>query len=53
MLTLFHLRRIAALNREVDGPTANELNKIFLEVIIAPSYTKEALEILTKKNIRL
>lgn len=45
---------IVALNREVDGPTANELNKIFLEVIIAPSYTKEALEILTKKkNIRL
>ena len=45
---------IVALNREVDADTASELAKIFLEIIIAPSYTKEALEILTvKKNIRL
>ena len=45
---------IVALNREVDAPTASEMSKIFLEVIIAPDYTGEALEILTaKKNIRL
>lgn len=45
---------IVALNREVDEATATELAKIFLEIIIAPSFSKEALEILTKKkNIRL
>lgn len=45
---------IVALNREVDVATAEELAKIFLEIIVAPSFSKEALEILTKKkNIRL
>lgn len=45
---------IVALNREVDAKTAEELAKIFLEIIIAPSFAKEALDILTKKkNIRL
>lgn len=45
---------IVALNREVDADTAKELEKIFLEIILAPSFSKEALEILTKKkNIRL
>jgi len=45
---------IVALNREVDAETATELAKIFLEIIIAPSFSKEALDILTiKKNIRL
>lgn len=45
---------IIALNREVDAPTAEKLSDIFLEIIIAPSFTEEALEILTKKkNIRL
>lgn len=45
---------IVALNREVDLDTANELSKIFLEIIIAPSYSQEALDVLTKKkNIRL
>ncbi len=45
---------IIALNRPCDKPTAEELSKIFLEIIIAPSFTEEALEILTrKKNIRL
>lgn len=45
---------IIAANREIDGKTAEEINKIFIEIIIAPSYTKEALEILTqKKNIRI
>jgi len=45
---------IVALNREVDAATAEEMSKIFLEVIMAPAFTKEALEILEgKKNIRL
>ena len=45
---------IVALNREVDAKTAEKLHEIFLEIIIAPSFTKEALEVLTsKKNIRL
>ena len=45
---------IVAANREIDGETAAEMAKVFLEVIIAPSYTPEALDILTKKkNIRV
>ncbi len=45
---------IVALNRECDAETAEELAKIFLEIIIAPSFSDEALQILTqKKNIRL
>jgi phosphoribosylaminoimidazolecarboxamide formyltransferase/IMP cyclohydrolase len=45
---------IVAANREIDEKTAEEIKKIFLEIVIAPSYTKEALEILTqKKNIRI
>ncbi|AIE58808.1 bifunctional phosphoribosylaminoimidazolecarboxamide formyltransferase/IMP cyclohydrolase [Bacillus methanolicus] len=45
---------IIALNREVDAETAKKLHEIFLEIIIAPSFSTEALEILTsKKNLRL
>ena len=45
---------IIALNREVDHSTAEKMHEIFLEIIIAPSFTKEAIDILTsKKNIRL
>ena len=45
---------IVALNREVDSKTAEELKKIFLEIVIAPSFTDEALEILkSKKNLRV
>jgi len=45
---------IIAANREIDAQTAEEINKIFVEILIAPSFTPEALEILTqKKNIRL
>ena len=45
---------IIALNREVDAATAEKLSGIFLEIVIAPSFTEEAVEILTKKkNIRL
>lgn len=45
---------IVVSNREIDEKTAEEMSKIFLEVVLAPSFTKEALDILTKKpNIRL
>ena len=45
---------IIAFNKEVDGATATELNKIFLEIVIAPSFTEEALEVFkVKKNVRI
>ncbi|MGI8314606.1 bifunctional phosphoribosylaminoimidazolecarboxamide formyltransferase/IMP cyclohydrolase [Halobacillus mangrovi] len=45
---------IVALNREVDADTAAKLKEIFLEIIIAPSFSQEALDLLTKKkNLRL
>ncbi len=45
---------IVALNREVDEKTAREMDGIFLEVIIAPAYTEEALDIFgKKKNLRV
>ena len=45
---------IIVLNREVDKACAEKMSQIFLEVIAAPSFSKEALEILEgKKNIRL
>lgn len=46
---------IVVLNREVDAQTAQKMHGVFLEIIIAPSYSSEALAILTtkKKNLRL
>lgn len=45
---------IIAFNAEVNATTAEELNKIFLEIVIAPSFTKEALEVFkVKKNLRI
>ncbi|MBQ4504092.1 MAG: bifunctional phosphoribosylaminoimidazolecarboxamide formyltransferase/IMP cyclohydrolase, partial [Firmicutes bacterium] len=45
---------IVAANRPIDAETAAEINKIFIEIVIAPDFTEEALAILTqKKNIRL
>jgi len=45
---------IVSFNRSVDGKVAEELAKTFLEVIIAPGFDKNALDILTtKKNVRL
>lgn len=45
---------IIGVNREVDAEVAKKINEIFIEIIMAPSYTEEALEILTsKKNIRI
>ncbi|PCH95046.1 MAG: bifunctional phosphoribosylaminoimidazolecarboxamide formyltransferase/IMP cyclohydrolase PurH [Bacteroidetes bacterium] len=45
---------ILITNVEVDGETAEEIGKIFFEVIIAPSYSDEALDVLkSKKNRRI
>jgi phosphoribosylaminoimidazolecarboxamide formyltransferase/IMP cyclohydrolase len=45
---------VVALNRSVDGKTAQELNTTFIEVVLAPDFSPEALEILKqKKNLRL
>lgn len=45
---------VVAFNEVVDADTAKEMVNIFLEVIIAPSFSKDALEILSKKpNVRL
>ncbi|MBL7998361.1 MAG: bifunctional phosphoribosylaminoimidazolecarboxamide formyltransferase/IMP cyclohydrolase [Candidatus Kapabacteria bacterium] len=43
---------IVALNREVDYDTANTIHAVFTEVIIAPSFTDDALALLTKKKDR-
>ena len=45
---------IVAFNKKVDSETANLLSNIFLECVVAPSFNRDALEILkTKKNLRL
>ena len=45
---------IVATNEVIDIEVAKELHKLFLEIVIAPGFTDEALEILmAKKNIRL
>ncbi|MFV0424262.1 MAG: bifunctional phosphoribosylaminoimidazolecarboxamide formyltransferase/IMP cyclohydrolase [Bacilli bacterium] len=45
---------IVAFNDQVDESIAIELSKIFLEIIIAPSFTVSALDILVKKkNVRI
>lgn len=45
---------IVVVNREVTLQMAEEMHEVFLEVIVAPAYEKEALELLcTKKNIRV
>jgi phosphoribosylaminoimidazolecarboxamide formyltransferase/IMP cyclohydrolase len=45
---------VIAANREVDATMAAQVKPIFTEVIAAPSYTPEALDILrTKKNLRI
>lgn len=45
---------IVALNREVDRVTAEALCETFIECVVAPSYTAEALELLrTKQKLRV
>ncbi len=45
---------IVVANREIDKQTAEEISKIFLEIVVAPSFSEEAVEIISKKkNIRI
>lgn len=45
---------IVVCNRKVTAYMANEMSKIFLEVIVAPDYEEEALDTLkAKKNVRV
>ncbi len=45
---------IVAVNREITREVAEAMKPIFLEIIMAPSFSDEALEVLcTKKNLRL
>lgn len=45
---------IVAFNKTVDKATAEELVKIFLEIVIAPKFDEDALKILySKKNLRV
>lgn len=40
-------------NSEIDKPTAEEIHKLFCEVVIAPSFSEDALEILKGKKNRI
>ncbi len=44
---------VLATNRTVDVATAQEINKIFFEIIIAPDYDNDALEVLKSKKNRI
>jgi phosphoribosylaminoimidazolecarboxamide formyltransferase/IMP cyclohydrolase len=45
---------VIAFNRRVDKATAEKLHQQFIEVLIAPGYDDDALEVLTQKqNIRI
>ncbi|MBS1550327.1 MAG: bifunctional phosphoribosylaminoimidazolecarboxamide formyltransferase/IMP cyclohydrolase [Bacteroidetes bacterium] len=45
---------IVAMNYKVDAATAEELNKTFLEIVMATDFDADAIEILkTKKNLRI
>ena len=44
---------ILVCNAELDLETANEINSLFFEIIIAPSYQNDALEILKSKKNRI
>lgn len=44
---------ILITNREIDKETAEEINQLFCEVVIAPGYNSEALDILKSKKNRI
>ncbi len=44
---------VLATNTKVDAGAAEELHQLFFEVLIAPDFSREALEILTKKKKRV
>ncbi|MCL2033198.1 MAG: bifunctional phosphoribosylaminoimidazolecarboxamide formyltransferase/IMP cyclohydrolase [Oscillospiraceae bacterium] len=41
---------IVAVNREIDAQTALKMSEIFLEIIIAPSFSDDALSVFSKKK---
>ncbi len=44
---------ILCCNTEIDAASANEIDKLFFEIIIAPSYSAESLQILQSKKNRI
>ncbi len=45
---------IVSVNREIDGKLAEEITSRFVEIVLAPSYTKDALDVFSKKkNLRV
>jgi phosphoribosylaminoimidazolecarboxamide formyltransferase / IMP cyclohydrolase len=45
---------VIAVNREVDAAAARSISELFVECLVAPAFSKEALDILTaKKNLRI
>ena len=45
---------IVAANREIDGDAARQIVEVFTEVVVAPGFTDDALEVLqSKKNLRI
>jgi phosphoribosylaminoimidazolecarboxamide formyltransferase/IMP cyclohydrolase len=45
---------IVAVNRSLDQATAQQIVEVFTEVVVAPSFSEAALEVLrTKRNLRL
>jgi phosphoribosylaminoimidazolecarboxamide formyltransferase/IMP cyclohydrolase len=44
---------VLVTNRVLDMPAAEEINKLFFEVIISPAYHANALELLTQKKNRI
>ena len=44
---------VFACNREIDEALAENLDKCFLELILAPKYSKQALKVLTQKKNRI
>jgi phosphoribosylaminoimidazolecarboxamide formyltransferase / IMP cyclohydrolase len=44
---------VLAVNEEIDLAAAEEINKLFFEILIAPSYSKEALDLLKSKKNRM
>ena len=45
---------VIAVNRELDGPTAEAIAEVFTEVIVAPSVSEDAVAVLSsKKNLRV
>lgn len=44
---------VLACNQEIDKETAEEINKLFFEILVAPAYSAEALEVLKSKKNRI